>query len=226
MKKKFLVALMAILAVSAGSLLTALPASASATVGTDVASFLSQDISNSVVSHDGTTIAYSGYLASDVWLLDTATNIATEITDPDIFEPGLGSFSPDNATLYVPDFISGAVVVIDVATATVTRTLTSTDFSGPWTSVISPDGNTLYVADYTNGSIVTYNLTNDTSQAVTSVDFPFYLAITPDGSTIHNMDESGTINVFDTATGTITGNFTGPGSQSYFACTSPDVTVM
>jgi len=226
-KTSLSVALAAGLALAAASLLTALPASA-ATVGSATATFLTDDVENSVVSNDGATIAYSGYSNADVWLLDTATNTPTVVTDPeaDISEPGLGSFSPDGSTLYVPDYDNGDVVVIDVATATVTGVLTSADFDGPWLSKISPDGNTLYVVDYTANSIVTYDLTADTSSSVISVGSPYYMAMTPDGSTIYNMDYYGAIDVFDTESGLITETFSGPTGIFFGGCTNADVSVL
>jgi YVTN family beta-propeller protein len=229
MKKTSLaVAITAGLAIAAGSLLTALPASALATVSTAEVIFHSWGNSYSSASGDGATIAYAGYDENRITLLDTATLVPTIVTDPDSYfrSPGASAFSPDGATLYVTNYDADNIVVIDVATATATGTLESGDFSGPWSMAISPDGTKLYVGDYDDYTIVEYNLATNLTTVTETQEYPYYLVASLDGSKVYAMGYYGPIDVYNTQTHSIDASFTNVSGEFENGCTNANVTTM
>jgi len=213
------------LAIVAGSALSALPASA-LTVSPDHAAFYSTDNEFSAVSPDGSVIAYSGYSDSTVTLLNTATHTTTLVTDggSDLNSQGGVVFSPNGATLYVANYSD--IVVIDVATHSVTGTLTSSDFNGPWTIAISHDGTKLYVGNYDNKKIVTYNLGTDATTVTSSVAESYALFVSPDDSTVYNMGYNGDVDVFNTGSLLVTSSFTNVTGSFYSACVNSNASVL
>jgi YVTN family beta-propeller protein len=93
--------------------------------------------------------------------------------------------SPDSSTIYVANFNSNSVSVIDAATNTVSFVI-STD-SGPTKLAISPDGGTLYVSTLALPGIV--DVISTSTKTVTSTislnsntEQLFSVTLTPDGS--------------------------------------------
>ncbi len=216
------------LAIAAGSLLTALPASALATVSTAEVIFHSWGNTYSSASADGATIAYSGYDENRITLLDTATLVPSIVTDPDshLRSPAASAFSPDSATLYVTNYDAGNIVVVDVATATVTGKLESDDFTGPWALAISPDGTKLYVGDYDDDTIVEYDLATNLTTVTDTQDYPYYLVASLDGTKVYAMGYYGPIDVYNTQTHAIDESFTNVSGDFENGCTNAAVTTM
>lgn len=212
------------------TLLLAAPAGA-ASPGDDVIAFTADDIENSSVSPDGSTIALSSYVDDTVTLIDTASGVATTMTTG-FGGPGGSVFTPDGSTLYVANYDIPNIAIIDVATATVTG-LISGVFSGPWVLEISPDGDTLYIGDYTSNNI----FFNDISTAITSLtatvdisastDGIYGMYLSADGSQIFGVDEDGSVVVVDVATESVVDAWNDVTlGNSYGGCVSPDGTVL
>lgn len=108
-------------------------------------------------------------------------------------------------SLYVPNYASGTVSVVDTDTNAVTSTITVP--GEPWMSAITPDGKTVYVFQYANGykSLVPITVSNGAvgkSIPVNGANSPDELAITPDGSKAYVPDSStGAITPVDLGTG-------------------------
>ena len=185
----------------------------------------------SAMSPDGSTIAWTD-ATGGVVLLDVETNTATTVTDAGAYFSNEANglvFSPDGQTLYVANFVSqaGNVVVISVPQAATTGVLTSPAFDGVWTMAISPDGNTLYAAGNGNTSgIAVYDLLTDTAVLVPSVQDPYALFVSPDGSKVYNFDYDGNLDVLDTQSKTIVHSWHAPAGNYYNACMNADMTEM
>lgn len=213
-----------------GALLSANPALAAAPGSLSI-DFSGANFEMSAVSSDGATIALSGYNDSTITLIDTATNTATAVTDPggDISNPGEIEFSPDNSTMYVANYGAGNLLVIDVATATVSSVVVDTDgvFNGPWVLAQDPAGTTLYIGDYTAGEIHFFDIATETVTTsvgiAMSTQYIYGLYASADGSQLFAVDSDGSIDVIQVNIATATDSWTdaAPG-DSYGGCISPD----
>jgi DNA-binding beta-propeller fold protein YncE len=220
------------LGLSGLSLATAIPAAAA--VGPQTSTFvLEYDPEFSAVSPDRSLMVVSSENADEVWFLYTATGLATMVADPngDIDDPGQIVFTSDGSTVYLANYASGAgnIVEINVATASVVDTLSADEISGAWTLAISPDNGTLYIGDYTDDTIVTYDIANDTADAVDSHDYPYQMFISADGSKVYSIDYYGEIDVLNTSTGLVSQTWTSlsaiSGFEMYGSCTNSSKSV-
>ncbi|HEY4587155.1 MAG TPA: IPTL-CTERM sorting domain-containing protein [Brevundimonas sp.] len=110
------------------------------------------------------------------------------------------AISPDGARLYVADWISGNISVIDTSTNTVTATITG--MVSPNDIAVSPEGARAYVTGY---NTTTLYVIDTGSNAVTPVAIPGQptgVAVTPDGAYVYVTNRANVI-VVDTATNTI-----------------------
>lgn len=123
-------------------------------------------------------------------------------------------FSPDGSTAYVPNTGSGSISVIDVASATMTRTIAiPSATSAGWGMGISPDGTRLYATDNLSNKL--HILDAATGAAIGSPisvgNRPAALAVSPDGSTAFLANWSGPANgnlsFINSATGAVTNWF-------------------
>jgi DNA-binding beta-propeller fold protein YncE len=202
------------------SLASAIPAAAA--VGPQTSTFVSEDDAQfSAVSPDRSLMVVSYEGADEVWFLNTATGVATIVADPneDIADPGQVVFTSDGTTVYLANYASGAgnIVEINVATASVVDTFSADEISGAWTLAISPDNGTLYIGDYTDDTIVTYDIANDTADAVDSHGYPYQMFISADGSKVYSIDYYGEIDVLNTSTGLVSQTWTSLSAISDFA---------
>lgn len=140
--------------------------------------------------------------------------------------------------LYVPNYESDNVSVIDGKTnQTVGAIPTGTD-TGPWTLAISPDGKTVYVTDYDSGGISTIDTaTNQIVGApITTPTSAWGMAISPNGTRGYFATESKMFTVdlqtrqligtpVDVCSGPTDVIITPDGSRAYVVCTS-EVTVV
>ena len=212
------------------SFASAIPAAA--VVGPQTSTFVSEnDAQFSAVSPDKSLMVLSYEGADEVWFLNTATGAATIVADPneDIAEAGQVVFTSDGTTVYLANYGAGNIVEINVATASVVDTLSAGEISGAWTLAISPDNGTLYIGDYTYDTIVTYDIANDTADAVDSHDYPYQMFISADGSKVYSIDFNGEIDVLNTSTGLVSQTWTSLSAISdfemYGSCTNSSKSV-
>lgn len=157
-------------------------------------------------------------------VIDTATNtVITTIS-------GLSSshfmvITSDGTTGYISNFSGNNVLILDVATNTITGQIPLT-FNGPFPLVLSPDGTKLYVANNNDNTISVVNIPAYTlAQTITNVNFSdiYWLAITPNGKTLYvNNFESGKVSAVNTSTYAVTNV---PGStlgEIYYGVVTPD----
>ena len=122
--------------------------------------------------------------------------------------------SPDSKTVYVANYFSSSVSVLD-ATNNYTVKATTSVGSYPGYLAISPDGNTLYVSCYANPGTVSVIDTTQSSYPVTATltagVYSEGLAVTPDGKELYVTNQGylsngiqGTVSVFDTSTNALT----------------------
>lgn len=120
--------------------------------------------------------------------------------------PSASVLSPDGTTLYVANYGSGTVSVIDTATNAVTATIHVGN--GPNALAISSDGTTLYVANATDATVSVINTnTNTVTGSITSNATSGTLALSPNGATLYETNSaSDTLIVMSTTTDTVTGS--------------------
>ena len=137
-------------------------------------------------SADGTiTVTYSG--STGLSLYKSATNQVSSYTDTSLGLTSAGDpvVSPDGSTVYIMGNTPQEVVVFDVASETVDRTI-SLPFSA-WMGAITPDGSTLIAYAKTTQELVKISLDTDTVSAPLDLglDYPYQLCITSNGSTLY-----------------------------------------
>lgn len=95
-----------------------------------------------------------------------------------------GVVSPDNATVYVSNFGSNTVSVIDTATNTVTSTIAVGEL--PCGLAMTPDGSSLYVANNRDGTVSVIDPSSNTVTATVNVGSePADIAMSPDGKLLY-----------------------------------------
>ena len=109
--------------------------------------------------------------------------------------------SPDGTKVYVANYCSKSVSVIDTATNTVTATVNVG--TSPCGVAVSPDGTKVYVATLTENlttpiSVIDTATNNVTATVIVGHD-PRGIAVTPDGTKHMYECLSNTISIIDTA---------------------------
>ena len=181
------------------------------------------------ISPSGTYAYAVNYGASNVVIINTATNTVTNtITDPlssGFSGPAAVAFSPSGTYAYVTNGDGGSVVIIDTATNTVVNSITSGFSGGSRTAGIafSPSGTYAYVTNFGSSNIVIVNTaTNTVVNSITSsaLNHPMGVAFSPDGSYAYianNYDYN--VLIVNTATNTVVNSinkgFTYPGAVAF-----------
>ncbi len=111
--------------------------------------------------------------------------------------------------IYVSNFSTNNVSVIDTRTNTVTATIPVG--LAPQFVVISPNGQFTYVANFSSNSVSVINTATNVVSATISVGVhPQFLAITPNGSTAYVSNNSdNTVSAIDLATNTVSATIPG-----------------
>ena len=136
--------------------------------------------------------------------------------------PGGIAVSPDGKTLYVANFDSGTISVIDTATNTVVSTINAPGGDEPWGLAVSPAGDRLYVTEANASSVSVIDTSTDTITGTIDLGpdtWPLGLAVTKDGKYLDVANDWKPVSVItiSTATGTVVSTAEGaPG-------TSPDI---
>lgn len=117
--------------------------------------------------------------------------------------PILAAITPDGRHVYVTNFGSSNVSVIDTTTRSVITTIGVT--SGPWGVAVAPDGLRAYVACFgTNTVAVIDTTTNQITASVPGLNKPLDLTVSPDGSRLYVASQGGNrVDVISTATNTV-----------------------
>ena len=112
---------------------------------------------------------------------------------------------PDGSRVYVANWLSQTVSVIDTATNTVVKTVAVGD--NPVGVAVHPDGSRVYVANEYSHTVSVIDTATNTVVKTVSVgvgSFPFGVTVHPDGSRVYVANEgSGGVSVIDTATNTV-----------------------
>ena len=140
--------------------------------------------------------------------------------------------SPDGTKVYVTNYESNNVSVIDTATNTVISTV---DVGArPGGIAVSPDGTKVYVTNEFSSNVSVIDTATNAVIATVDVGNSLWgVAVSPDGSKVYVANEnSNTVSVIDTATNTITatvevgsgpiafGKFVGPILEPVPVCNS------
>jgi YVTN family beta-propeller protein len=119
------------------------------------------------------------------------------------------AINPDGTKVYVTNYYSNTVSVIDTSTNTVTATVDTGDCPNGIT--VSPDGKKVYVANGVSypsnkGTVSVIDSTTNTVTATVSIgSYPSDIAVTPDGKYVYMAEiNNATVSVIDTSTNAVT----------------------
>ncbi|WP_328691666.1 IPT/TIG domain-containing protein [Streptomyces caniferus] len=134
-------------------------------------------------------------------VMDTGEPLVTEI--PVGHAPLWAAITPDGRHVYVTNFGTSSISVIDTATRTVITTIAVTN--GPWEIVITPDGLRAYVACFGTDSVAVIDTaTHSVTSTIPGLNKPLGLTVTPDGSRLYAASLGGDrVDVISTATDTL-----------------------
>jgi len=127
------------------------------------------------------------------------------------------AISPNGARLYVGDWISGDISVINTSTNTVSATITG--MVSPRDIAVSPDGARVYVTSYQTTKL--YVIDTGSNAVMTTVAImgqPTGVAVTPDGAYVYATNRDDVV-VVDTATNTIVDTIVGLANPSEIGLT-------
>ncbi|MBI4866686.1 MAG: beta-propeller fold lactonase family protein [Candidatus Wallbacteria bacterium] len=144
--------------------------------------------SDIVVSKDGTQLwAVNPHRDSVTKFSVNGSSIATVGEVPVDREPSFLAISPDGASVYVTNRVSGTVSVIDSQSMTVRATVSVG--TEPCGIAVSPNGTRAFVANSMSNSVSVLDLTEAPERVTATVPlpgsdfFPFAVAVTNDGDT-------------------------------------------
>ncbi|MCF3172471.1 IPT/TIG domain-containing protein [Streptomyces sioyaensis] len=117
--------------------------------------------------------------------------------------PIVAACTPDGRHVYVTNFGSSSVSVIDTTTRSVITTIGVT--SGPWGVSVAPDGLRAYVACFGNDSVAVIDTaTRTVTASIPGLNSPLGLTVSPDGSRLYVASQGGNrVDVISTATETV-----------------------
>jgi len=137
---------------------------------------------------------------------------------PQIFSAGLVDVNP--TYMYVTNYGSGTVSVINTSTNTVVNTITVG--TRPYGVAITPNGLYAYVANVGSGTVSVINTsTNTVVDTITVGGSPLGVAITPNGLYAYVTHGGGTVSVINTATNTVV-NTISVGSSPWAVAITPN----
>ncbi|MFF7409768.1 IPT/TIG domain-containing protein [Streptomyces lydicus] len=117
--------------------------------------------------------------------------------------PIIAAITPDGRHLYVTNFGSSSVSIIDTTTRSVVTTIGVT--SGPWGITVTPDGLRAYVACFGTDSVAVLDTTtHQITATIPGLNKPLHLTVSPDGSRLYVASQGGNrVDVISTATETV-----------------------
>ena len=180
------------------------------------------------ITPNGKSLYLPTVFGQGVLVISTASNsVATTINTPGTF-PFAAVAAPDGSRVYVlatPDFVSGSVLVVDIATNTVVQSIPVS--SGPGLILapditISPSGANLYVTGVSGSSAESVQVIATASNTVTAT-IPLGsggngITTSPDGSKVYVSELFPVLGVgiIDTATNTLEASTIGLGDRFPF----------
>ena len=174
-----------------------------------------------VITSDGRFAYVANSTGSMVNVIDTSTFAVSNIPTP----AGARrlAFTPSGDRLFVTDFDSGFVSVIDTAT----RTLITNVAVGqkPRGLAITPDGSKIYVTNVATGNVSVID--NATLSVVATIGVgrdPWQVTLTPDGAWAYVSNSSSrSVSIINTSTNTVV-NTLSVGVGPFFSVVNPDGT--
>lgn len=158
----------------------------------------------------------NGHLPGVISLIDVANNYAITQFSSAIAAGGQTiAITPDQTKAVIANRLNDTIYSINTATSQVSTISAENDGK----IVITPNGQKAYVANH-SGNIAIINLTNNSvTGTIDTEPFPFFLAISPDGTKLYATDvaccgeffTTKTVTVINTATDTISATITIPG---------------
>lgn len=136
-----------------------------------------------------------------VSVIDTATDATVGSPIPVGQAPQGVGVSPNGGRVYVADWVTDNVSVIDTATNTVVATIAVGSF--PTGVAVNPDGGEVYITNYGSNTVSVIDPATNTVIATVPVgSLPFGVAVSPDGRRVYSANHAlnGSISVIDTAT--------------------------
>lgn len=135
---------------------------AASTVGTPITTTsTNENVYGSTTNSTKTIQAVLGYNSDSLELVYLADHTSVTVTDTNglLNGPMFAVWSKDNSKLYIPNYGDDQIVVVDVATKTVTGSFTGANSEGI-NGIVSPDGSKLIVTD-NYGNVTAYDLTDN-----------------------------------------------------------------
>ena len=217
-------------ALAAGAVFGTASAATAITVSPTIIEVTGSDFEYSTASPAGNYVAFAGTGTATLTIIDTATNTATDVSYGSFTpfsEPGGVAFSPDGSTLYMADYGTNVLYIIDSATAEVTSTIAHDDFVGIWTLAITPDGTTAVIGTYTSDRAVFVDLETlaVTSTAFDTVADVYSEYISADGAEAIFVDYDASVDIYNIASGELVGGWDAAvelDGSYYSSCISPD----
>lgn len=175
------------------------------------------------ISPDGKIQAIPAYDSNAVIFVyaDTHDYVTVTDTNGDVALPIDAAFSPDGKTLYVANYYDNKIVLVDVATSTVTGTITTSTDENIAVEV-SPDGNTLIITNAYDAVFV-YDLgTSTLSSGILTSSYMDRIVVIDD-TYAYLIGYYGSVDYFNYRTGTVgPTTTTGVSPNAYGSCVSPD----
>jgi YVTN family beta-propeller protein len=172
------------------------------TVGAEIPIQFEGSPSDVAISPDGKTAYVTG--GEELWPIDVATNtVGTPITVVPC--PRSIAIKRDGSSIYVVNFFSGDVSVVDAATKTELKKIPVGAAFGANASAVTPDGTKAYVSTGAEETVTPIDLTTDTTGTPIEVgQSPQGIAVTPDGTRVYvTVQSTDAIRRIDIATNTV-----------------------
>lgn len=130
--------------------------------------------------------------------VDSLSVVATITVGTD---PQFLAVTPDGSTVYVGNYYSSTISVIDTATNTVSTTIAVGSRGGPLDIAITPDGSTIFLRSLNPKISVISTATNSVVNMISpGPSFATGLAISPNGKKLFVSNFYGTVSIIDVAT--------------------------
>jgi YVTN family beta-propeller protein len=162
---------------------------------------------------------------------NTVIGIVTDENPATFNEPSNAAIFPNGQTMYVANYASSTVSIVDLATNTVTGIVTDTGtIHNPYGISFVPNGEIAYVINSSNNSIsiidtATHTVTGVINTTAAALDDPLYMAVTAAGTTGYVANgNNANITVVDLTTNATTQNIVLPNPYSTNIIITPDGT--
>jgi len=154
-----------------------------------------------VRNNDGTRLFVTNVTQNSVSIIDTEAKREIATISCGASPYGI-EFCPTNDKIYVVNFASNGITIINASTNTIETTVALSSGSKPNDIAISPDGKYAYVANNGSNSVSVIDLTNNNEiKSITVGTKPFAIICSPDGNKVYvTNDGSNTVSIINTET--------------------------